>query len=117
VTGSATFLHLRITAGATGPEGGLPGEVPRELSTELSGGVPGGVPAELAAELSGGAREVPGAQEGTHLVAELAGTRQFTPGEPATAYVDPSDVFVFDRSTGRVLAEDATEVEMGVDGG
>jgi glycerol transport system ATP-binding protein len=47
-----------------------------------------------------------------HLVAELAGTQLFTPGEPARAFVDPSDVFVFDTATGRVLAESATEVDL-----
>jgi glycerol transport system ATP-binding protein len=88
VTGSATFLHLRVAAG----EDGAAGDV-------------------------AGADDVGGVDGGTHLVAELPGTRRFTPGEPARAYVDPSDVYVFDRVTGRVLAEDATEVETGVDGG
>ncbi|MGH3738154.1 MAG: ABC transporter ATP-binding protein [Micromonosporaceae bacterium] len=46
-----------------------------------------------------------------HLVAELAGTRTYTPGEPATAYVDPRHVFVFDEG-GRLLAESATEVDL-----
>jgi glycerol transport system ATP-binding protein len=76
VTGSSTFLHLRV------PDAGGGGQ---------AGDEPGGA---------------------VHLVAELAGTRLFTPGEPATAYVDPSDVFVFDTATGRVLAEDATEVDL-----
>jgi glycerol transport system ATP-binding protein len=53
-----------------------------------------------------------GSDPDVHVVVELAGTRLFTPGEPATAYVDPSDVFVFDTATGRVLAEDATEVDL-----
>jgi glycerol transport system ATP-binding protein len=47
-----------------------------------------------------------------HLVAELPGTQTFTPGEPAVAYVDPADVFVFDDSTGRLLAESAVEVDL-----
>ncbi|MEV5326015.1 ABC transporter ATP-binding protein [Nonomuraea sp. NPDC052634] len=61
VTGSATFLHLRL-------------------------------------------------QDGRHLVAHLPGTRQYTPGEPALAYVDPAHVLVFDADGGRLLGTGAAEV-------
>jgi glycerol transport system ATP-binding protein len=47
-----------------------------------------------------------------HLVTELPGTQLFTPGEPAVAFVDPADVFVFDGTTGRLLAESAVEVDL-----
>ncbi|WP_202638153.1 ABC transporter ATP-binding protein [Bailinhaonella thermotolerans] len=47
-----------------------------------------------------------------HLVAHLPGTRRFDPGEPATAYVDPARVFVFDERDGRLLAESAAEVDL-----
>lgn len=38
-----------------------------------------------------------------HLVAELPGTQQFLPGEPAVAFVNPAHIFVFDEATGRPL--------------
>jgi glycerol transport system ATP-binding protein len=47
-----------------------------------------------------------------HLVAELPGTRLFTPGEPAVAFVNPAHVFVFDDATGRLLAESPLEVDL-----
>jgi glycerol transport system ATP-binding protein len=47
-----------------------------------------------------------------HLVAELPGPAVFTPGEPAVAFVDPADVFVFDAVTGRLLATSAVEVDL-----
>jgi glycerol transport system ATP-binding protein len=47
-----------------------------------------------------------------HLVAELAGTQAFTPGEQAVAFVDPANIFVFDETTGRTLAESAVEVDL-----
>ncbi|MGH3749923.1 MAG: ABC transporter ATP-binding protein [Micromonosporaceae bacterium] len=49
---------------------------------------------------------------GRHLVAELSGTQRFTPEDPATAYVDPRHIFVFDQVGGRLLAQSATEVEL-----
>ncbi|MFC7589313.1 TOBE domain-containing protein [Nonomuraea antimicrobica] len=57
-------------------------------------------------------------QDGRHLVAQLPGTRRFTPGETTVAYVDPAHVFVFgedgDRlpSTGdRLPSTGAAEVD------
>ncbi|MEW9547408.1 ABC transporter ATP-binding protein [Nonomuraea sp. NPDC050783] len=47
-----------------------------------------------------------------HLVAHLPGTRRFTPGERASAYVDPAHVFVFDETGGRLLASGAAEVDL-----
>lgn len=47
-----------------------------------------------------------------HLVAELPGTRMYQPGESVVAFVDPADVFVFDDTSGRLLARSATEVEL-----
>jgi glycerol transport system ATP-binding protein len=44
---------------------------------------------------------------GRHLVAELPGTRLFTPGEQVVAYVDPANVLAFDEASGRRLAEAA----------
>jgi glycerol transport system ATP-binding protein len=46
-----------------------------------------------------------------HLVAQLEGTQVFDPGAPATAYVDPAHIFVFDTTGGALLAESATEVD------
>jgi glycerol transport system ATP-binding protein len=71
-------------------------------------------PAEIRlAEVTGSATYLhlllPGRQ---HLVAELPGTRLFTPGEPAVAFVRPTHVFVFDDTTGRLLAESALEVDL-----
>jgi len=96
---------------------------PHQVAIERRGPDDLALPAEIRlAEVTGsatylhlaarGAAGSAGGEPGVHLVAELAGTRLFTPGEPATAFVDPSDVFVFDTATGRVLAEDATEVDL-----
>ncbi|MBN6052445.1 ABC transporter ATP-binding protein, partial [Nonomuraea sp. RK-328] len=49
---------------------------------------------------------------GRHLVAQLDGPRAFTPGDRATAYVDPAHAFLFDESGGRLLAESAAEVDL-----
>ncbi|WP_336208836.1 ABC transporter ATP-binding protein [Nonomuraea sp. LPB2021202275-12-8] len=49
---------------------------------------------------------------GRHLVAHLPGTQLFEPGEPATAFVDPTHVFVFDEVGGRLLATSAAEVDL-----
>lgn len=46
-----------------------------------------------------------------HLVAQLPGTQLFTPGEEATAHVDPAHVLVFDPG-GRLLATSAAEVDL-----
>jgi glycerol transport system ATP-binding protein len=47
-----------------------------------------------------------------HLVAELPGTQVFTPGESATAFVDPAHIFAFDTDTGELLARSAMEVDL-----
>jgi glycerol transport system ATP-binding protein len=90
---------------------------PHQVAIERRGPDDLALPAEIRlAEVTGSATflhlAVHAEGRDVHLVTELAGTRLFTPGEPATAYVDPSDVFVFDTATGRVLAEDATEVDL-----
>jgi glycerol transport system ATP-binding protein len=43
------------------------------------------------------------AEGGHHLVAQLSGSRPFTPGERASVYVDPAQVLVFDEG-GRLLS-------------
>ncbi|MFG1682513.1 ABC transporter ATP-binding protein [Nonomuraea sp. NPDC049269] len=50
--------------------------------------------------------------DGRHLVAQLAGTQLFTPGERTVAYVDPAHIFVFDDAGGRLLATSAAEVDL-----
>jgi glycerol transport system ATP-binding protein len=50
--------------------------------------------------------------DGRHLVAQLAGTQLFTPGERAVAYVDPAHIYVFDDAGGRLLATSAAEVDL-----
>jgi glycerol transport system ATP-binding protein len=86
---------------------------PHQVAIERRGPDDLALPGEIRlGEVTGSSTFVHLVVQGAHLVAELAGTRLFTPGEPATAYVDPSDVFVFDEATGRVLAEDATEVDL-----
>ncbi|WP_317619863.1 TOBE domain-containing protein [Nonomuraea phyllanthi] len=47
-----------------------------------------------------------------HLVAHLPGTRQFTPGGSAVAYVDPAHVLVFDEDGARLPATGAAEVDL-----
>jgi len=47
-----------------------------------------------------------------HVVAQLDGTRLFDPGAPATAYVNPAHIFVFDAAGGGLLARSATEVDL-----
>ncbi|WP_219825357.1 ABC transporter ATP-binding protein [Nonomuraea typhae] len=47
-----------------------------------------------------------------HLVAQLPGTQVFTPGEAATAYVDPGHVLVFTEPGGELLAGSAAEVDL-----
>jgi glycerol transport system ATP-binding protein len=49
---------------------------------------------------------------GRHLVAHLEGARLFDPGEPATAYVDPAHLFVFDEVGGRLLATSAAGADL-----
>ncbi|MFE3448923.1 ABC transporter ATP-binding protein [Nonomuraea sp. NPDC059194] len=46
-----------------------------------------------------------------HLVAQVKGTRPVTPGEPATAYVDPAHVLVFDEAGARLTAGSTTGVD------
>ncbi|MFI7110866.1 ABC transporter ATP-binding protein [Nonomuraea sp. NPDC050227] len=62
------------------------------------------LPAEIRlAEVTGGATFLHLLLAGRrHLVAHLPGTRPFTPGQAATAYVDPRHVFVFDEAGGRL---------------
>jgi glycerol transport system ATP-binding protein len=71
-------------------------------------------PAEIRlAEVTGSATFVHLRLEGQeHLVAEVPGTRLFTPGERATAYVDPAHLFVFhEDGGGRLLATSAAGPE------
>ncbi|MBF8190027.1 ABC transporter ATP-binding protein [Nonomuraea sp. K274] len=72
------------------------------------------LPAEIRlAEVTGSATFLHLLLQGRHhLVAHLAGTRRFTPGESALAYVDPAHVFVFDEDGGRLLATSAAEVDL-----
>ncbi|MFI9589005.1 ABC transporter ATP-binding protein [Nonomuraea sp. NPDC052265] len=67
------------------------------------------LPAEIRlAEVTGGATFLHLLLEGRrHLVAHLPGTRRFTPGEAATAYVDPRHILVFDEAGGRLPAAPA----------
>ncbi|MGW6502643.1 ABC transporter ATP-binding protein [Nonomuraea angiospora] len=87
---------------------------PHQVSIERAG--PGALelPAEIRlAEVTGSATFVHLLLQGSvHLVAHLTGTRLFTPGEPAVAYVDPAHVFVFDEDGGRLLATGAAEVDL-----
>nr|WP_260408488.1 ABC transporter ATP-binding protein [Planomonospora venezuelensis] len=85
---------------------------PHQVSIERTG--PGGLefPAEIRlAEVTGSTTFLhlllP---DRRHLVAQLPGTRLFTPGEPAVAHVDPAHVFVFDEAGGNLLATSAAEV-------
>lgn len=48
---------------------------------------------------------------GRHLVAQLPGTQLFTPGETASAYVDPAHILVFDDA-GSLLAGSVAEVDL-----
>ncbi|MEU7894016.1 ABC transporter ATP-binding protein [Nonomuraea sp. NPDC049152] len=87
---------------------------PHQVCIESAG--PGALafPAEIRlAEVTGSATFLhlllPGER---HLVAQLKGTRLFTPGEQATAYVDPAHVLVFDEAGGGLLAGSATEVDL-----
>lgn len=87
---------------------------PHQVSIERAG--PGALelPAEIRlAEVTGSATFVHLLLQGSvHLVAHLTGTRLFTPGESAVAYVDPAHVFVFDEDGGRLLATSAAEVDL-----
>ncbi|WP_068928755.1 ABC transporter ATP-binding protein [Planobispora rosea] len=87
---------------------------PHQVTIERTG--PGGLefPAEIRlAEVTGSTTFLhlllPGRR---HLVAQLPGTQLFTPGEPATAYVDPAHVFVFDEAGGSLPAASAAEVDL-----
>ncbi|MFD1934933.1 MULTISPECIES: ABC transporter ATP-binding protein [Nonomuraea] len=87
---------------------------PHQVSIESAGPDALAFPAEIRlAEVTGSATFLhlllPGER---HLVAQLKGTRVFTPGERATAYVDPSHVLVFDEADGGLLAGSATEVDL-----
>ncbi|WP_043616580.1 ABC transporter ATP-binding protein [Nonomuraea candida] len=88
----------------------------RPHQVTIAGGGPGALelPAEIRlAEVTGSATFLHLLlQGGRHLVAQLAGTRQFTPGERTVAYVDPAHVFVFDEDGGRLLATSAAEVDL-----
>jgi glycerol transport system ATP-binding protein len=124
VAGDGRIACLGVSFEAPGARGEARpvtlGVRPHQVAIERRGPEDLELPAEVRlAEVTGSAtflhlvvRDGAGEGTGTHLVTELPGTQQFTPGEPARAFVDPSDVFVFDRATGRVLAEDATEVDL-----
>ncbi|GAA3469649.1 ABC transporter ATP-binding protein [Nonomuraea roseola] len=87
---------------------------PHQVSIERAG--PGALafPAEIRlAEVTGSATFLHLLlRGGTHLVAQLPGTRLFTPGEQATAYVDPAHVLIFDEAGGDLLAASAAEVDL-----
>ncbi|GGS96749.1 ABC transporter ATP-binding protein [Nonomuraea spiralis] len=98
------------------PPGHPPGGVvlgirPHQVTIARNG--PGALelPAEIRlAEVTGSATFLHLQLEGRrHLVAHLPGPRLFTPGESATAYVDPRHIFVFDEAGGRLPAASAAE--------
>ncbi|GIH94937.1 ABC transporter ATP-binding protein [Planobispora siamensis] len=87
---------------------------PHQVTIERTG--PGDLefPAEIRlAEVTGSATFLhlllPGSR---HLVAQLEGTRLFTPGEPATAYVDPGRVLIFDEAGVSLPARPAAEADL-----
>ncbi|GAA4524670.1 ABC transporter ATP-binding protein [Nonomuraea ferruginea] len=99
--------------GLTGPDRRVVVAVrPHQVGIERAG--PGMLefPAEIRlAEVTGSATFVHLLLEGgTHLVAHLAGTHPYEPGEPAVAYVDPARVFVFGEDGARLHAPLGAEV-------
>lgn len=89
-------------------DGVLLGIRPHQVSIEPTGADDLVFPAEIRlAEVTGSATFLHLLLEGgRHLVAQLPGTQLFTPGERATAYIDPANLLVFDESGA------ATEVDV-----
>jgi glycerol transport system ATP-binding protein len=87
---------------------------PHQVRVEPGGGDALAFPAEIRlAEVTGSATFLHLQLEGQeHLVAEVPGTRLVTPGERATAYVDPAHLFVFhEDGDGRLLTTSAADPE------